>query len=148
MLFLVFPGVYSPLYFVSVLSVLSFVSLCGHRSPVFCSPHSLIPFTCPQLVSPPPTPYMDFLPVLCPSCFPLLPRYPSVSFYLNPSVSVMVASSSFQLCVCTCPIFPTPGSSLRCLFCVISVSVFFFFFYTPVCLDSDFWIFPLALSLC
>ena len=37
MLFLVFPGVYSPLYFVSVLSVLSFVSLCGHRSPLFCS---------------------------------------------------------------------------------------------------------------
>ena len=31
-------------------SVLSFISLCGHRSPVLCSSHSFIPFTCPQLV--------------------------------------------------------------------------------------------------
>ena len=63
--------VYSPLYFVLVLSVSSFVSLCGHCSPVFCSPHSLIPFTCFHLVSSPPTPFMVFLPVMCPRC-PLL----------------------------------------------------------------------------
>ena len=127
-LFFGFPNIYSPLYLVLVLSVLSFVSLCGHLSPVFGSSHSVIP-----------TPYMDFLPVLCPSCSPLLPRYPSWSFYLNPSVSVMVASSSYPaLCLylphCSYARFQPP----LCIFCI-----WVYLFCVDPCLPGLFVDFPL-----
>ena len=72
--------VYSPLYF--VLSVLSFVSLCGHPSPVFCSTHSFIHFTCFHLVSPPPHTIYPFC--LVSPMFPIVSRYPSVSVLFKP----------------------------------------------------------------
>ena len=84
-LFLVFPGVYSPLYKSSVFCLL--YPSVGHRSPVFNSTHWFISFTCCQLVSPPPTPYMGFLPVLCPRCSPLFLVIPQCLFNVNPSVS-------------------------------------------------------------
>ena len=72
---------------------------------------------------------MDFLPVLCPSCFLLWPRYPSVSCYLNPSVSVNVASSSYPALSMYMPHFSYPPvlASSACCPCDI---LFLFIFRT------------------
>ena len=89
----VIPFARSPLYL--VLSVLSFVSLCGHRTPVFCSIFRFYPF--PLSVSAPHTIYG--LPVLCPRCSPLFLFIPQCVFSFS-EFQFLVASPSYPgLCI-------------------------------------------------
>ena len=116
-----FPGCHSLLYF--VLSVSSFISLCGHPglailsggpSPLF---NFLVCFTCLR----PPTPYTYFLslvisshlcPILFPDCF-IAQAFPIVSSFI-PLCHCYIPqcfSLSLQVCliltcysVCSCPI--------------------------------------------
>ena len=133
--------------FSPVFSPQSFIFLSLHRRLVFCSPHSLIPFTCLQLVSPPPTPYINFFPVLCPRCSPLFLIILQCLFYLNRSVSVMVASSSDLVLYLYLylPSYPRVLPPLPVVCVTLSVFLFPVFFLALFWLS--FWIFPLILSL-
>ena len=98
---------FSPVFCLS--PVLSFVSLCGHRSPVFYSTHWFISFTCCQLVSPPPHTIYGLPCCLVSQVFPIVSRYPSVSVLFKPQCfSFWLLVRLILLSVCTCPIFLTP----------------------------------------
>ena len=111
-------------YFVKILSVSSFVSLCGHRSPVFLFYPWIYSYLFPVSVSaPPPTPTLTLITLTpFPHTHTHTPHILSwlVSqvflivislylFYLNPSVSVMVASSFYPVLSMYLPhFFPIP----------------------------------------
>ena len=129
--------IYSPLYFVQVLSVLSFATSVATVLLLSVFP---IHLSLSPVPAPPPHIIYGLPSSLVSKLFPIVTSLSLSVFLFKPQCfSFWFLVRLIQLCACTCPIFPTLGSSLLCLFCAVSVSGFLDFVFWPLLA----WTFPL-----